>query len=126
MGVVGEYSADFLGQLERSFKVAGAKNLFSSKNLPKRLLRLWMVLLAVLCFAFTGTAAQEKVRSVTADAIILHAKIYTLNAKQPWADELRRKGELTLRSYVAYSLNPPELRAEDLEKIGGSTADVPR
>ena len=60
-----------------------------------------MALLAVLPFAFTGTAAQEKVHSVAADAIILHAKIYTLNAKQPWADELRRKGELTLRSYVA-------------------------
>src|SRR5437660_2204768 len=32
-------------------------------------------------------------------------------------DELRRKGELTLRFYVAYFLNPPELRPEDLEKI---------
>src|SRR5437660_5481529 len=32
-------------------------------------------------------------------------------------DELRRKGELTLRFYVAYFLNPPELRGEDLEKI---------
>jgi predicted amidohydrolase YtcJ len=32
-------------------------------------------------------------------------------------DELRRKGELTLRFYVAYFLDPPELRAEDLEKI---------
>ena len=32
-------------------------------------------------------------------------------------DELRRHGELTLRFYVAYFLNPPELRAADLEKI---------
>jgi predicted amidohydrolase YtcJ len=32
-------------------------------------------------------------------------------------DELRRKGELTLRFYVAYFLNPPELRAEDLKQI---------
>jgi hypothetical protein len=32
-------------------------------------------------------------------------------------DELRRKGELTLRFYVAYFLDPPELRTEDLEKI---------
>jgi len=32
-------------------------------------------------------------------------------------DELRRKGELTLRFYVAYFLNPPELRPEDLDKI---------
>jgi predicted amidohydrolase YtcJ len=32
-------------------------------------------------------------------------------------DELRQKGELTLRFYVAYFLDPPELRAEDLEKI---------
>ncbi len=32
-------------------------------------------------------------------------------------DELRREGKLTLRFYVAYFLDPPELRAEDLEKI---------
>ena len=32
-------------------------------------------------------------------------------------DELRRNGELTLRFYVAYFLDPPELRAEDLQKI---------
>ncbi|MBZ5681626.1 MAG: amidohydrolase [Acidobacteriia bacterium] len=32
-------------------------------------------------------------------------------------DEIRTKGELTLRFYVAYFLNPPELRPEDLEKI---------
>jgi predicted amidohydrolase YtcJ len=32
-------------------------------------------------------------------------------------DELRHKGELTLRFYVAYFLDPPELRTEDLEKI---------
>ena len=32
-------------------------------------------------------------------------------------DELRRNGELTLRFYVAYFLDPPELRAEDLKQI---------
>jgi predicted amidohydrolase YtcJ len=32
-------------------------------------------------------------------------------------DELRHRGELTLRFYVAYFLDPPELRPEDLEKI---------
>lgn len=32
-------------------------------------------------------------------------------------DELRRQGELTLRLYVAYFLNPPELRAEDLSRL---------
>ena len=32
-------------------------------------------------------------------------------------DELRQNGELTLRFYVAYFLNPPELRAEDLSLI---------
>ena len=32
-------------------------------------------------------------------------------------DELRRNGELTLRFYVAYFLDPPELRPEDLEQI---------
>jgi predicted amidohydrolase YtcJ len=32
-------------------------------------------------------------------------------------DELRRKGDLTLRFYVAYFLNPPELRSEDLKQI---------
>jgi predicted amidohydrolase YtcJ len=32
-------------------------------------------------------------------------------------DELRRRGEQTLRFYIAYFLNPPELRAVDIEAI---------
>ena len=32
-------------------------------------------------------------------------------------DELRRNGELTLRMYIAYFLNPPELRPKDLAAI---------
>ena len=32
-------------------------------------------------------------------------------------DELRRSGELTVRMYVAYFLNPPELRQQDIEAI---------
>jgi hypothetical protein len=31
-------------------------------------------------------------------------------------DELRRKGELTVRQYIAYFLNPPELTQADIEK----------
>src|SRR5260370_2777696 len=48
--------------------------------------------MAVLCFAFTGTAAQEQVHFVDADTIILRAKIYTLNGKQQWAEALAIKG----------------------------------
>ena len=32
-------------------------------------------------------------------------------------DELRRHGDLTLRFYIAYFLNPPQLRPQDLETI---------
>jgi predicted amidohydrolase YtcJ len=32
-------------------------------------------------------------------------------------DELRRDGQLTLRFYIAYFLNPPELTADSIEKI---------
>ena len=32
-------------------------------------------------------------------------------------DELHRRGELTVRMYVAYFLNPPELRQQDIEAI---------
>jgi predicted amidohydrolase YtcJ len=32
-------------------------------------------------------------------------------------DELRRRGELSLRMYIAYFLNPPELRPQDLAAI---------
>jgi predicted amidohydrolase YtcJ len=32
-------------------------------------------------------------------------------------DELRRQGDLTLRMYIAYFLNPPELRPQDLAAI---------
>lgn len=37
-------------------------------------------------------------------------------------DELRRDGDLTLRMYIAYFLNPPQLRAEDLAKIESARA----
>jgi predicted amidohydrolase YtcJ len=70
--------------------------LFSSKNLPQGLLRLWVVAPLALSLAFTGTAAQEQVQSVTADTIILHAKIYTLSGKQPWAEALAIKGDKIL------------------------------
>jgi len=70
--------------------------LFSSKNLPKGLLRLLVALLAVPSFAFTGTAAQEKVHSVAADTIIVRAKIYTLNEKQPWTEALAIKADKIL------------------------------
>src|SRR5260370_29028493 len=52
--------------------------------------------MAVLCFAFTGTAAEEQVHSVTADTIILRAKIYTLNGKQPWAEAWAIKADKIL------------------------------
>ncbi|HKV60414.1 MAG TPA: amidohydrolase [Candidatus Acidoferrum sp.] len=32
-------------------------------------------------------------------------------------DEMRRRGDLTLRMYIAYFLNPPELRPQDLDAI---------
>ena len=32
-------------------------------------------------------------------------------------DEMRRRGDLTLRLYIAYFLNPPELRPQDLDAI---------
>jgi predicted amidohydrolase YtcJ len=32
-------------------------------------------------------------------------------------DEMRRRGDLTVRMYVAYFLNPPELRPQDLDAI---------
>ena len=70
--------------------------MFSSENLPKGLLRLLVALLAVLAFAYTGTAAQEKAHSVTADTILLRAKIYTLNGKQPWAEALAIQGDKIL------------------------------
>ncbi len=70
--------------------------MFSSKNLPKGLLRLLVALLGVLCFAFTEAGAQEKVRADAADTIIVHAKIYTLNVKQPWAEALAIKADKIL------------------------------
>src|SRR3981081_2324091 len=77
-------------------KVAGAKSLFGSKNLLKGLLRLLVGLQAVLSFAFTGTAAQERVQSVAAAPTIFRAKIYTLNEKQPWAEAVAIKGDKIL------------------------------
>jgi len=35
-------------------------------------------------------------------------------------DEMRRRGDLSLRMYIAYFLNPPSLRPQDLEAIEGA------
>jgi predicted amidohydrolase YtcJ len=70
--------------------------LFSTINLPQGILRLLVALLAVLSFAFTEAGAQEKVRAGAADTVILPAKIYTLNEKQPWAEASAIKGDKIL------------------------------
>jgi predicted amidohydrolase YtcJ len=43
-----------------------------------------------LLFVFTASA-QRKTQS--ADTVVLHARIYTLNAKQPWAEALAIRGD---------------------------------
>ncbi len=41
-------------------------------------------------------------------------------------DELRRQGQLSLRFYIAYFLNPPKLRTQDLDAIEAARKKFPR
>ena len=47
---------------------------------------------ATLCFLPVESAAQKKANAVPADTIVLHAKIYTVNVKQPWAETVAIRG----------------------------------
>lgn len=44
----------------------------------------------------TGLAAQETSKARTADTVVLHAKVYTVNVKQPWAEALAIRGGVIL------------------------------
>lgn len=51
----------------------------------------WSAALGLLCLCFAGrTAAQNHAKDTKngADTIVIHARIYTLNSKQPWAQAL--------------------------------------
>lgn len=49
---------------------------------------------AAVCLTAGGLPAQET--SAAADTVILHAKVYTLNARQPWAEAVAVRGEKIL------------------------------
>src|SRR5262245_20408311 len=53
--------------------------------------RIAVTVLFTILLAVGNAAAQEKDGS--ADTVILHGKIYTLNPKQPWADALAIRGD---------------------------------
>ena len=60
----------------------------SSTRLPVvRSLAFVIILLSVVCASVPRADAQG------ADAIVHHAKIYTVNSKQPWAEALAVKGD---------------------------------
>ena len=61
----------------------------------KRRLLLWFFL---FCTGFTfckQAVAQQSARVTPADVLIVHGKIYTLDAKKPWAEAIAmRKGKI--------------------------------
>ena len=51
-------------------------------------------LLAAACLlSSAGTAAQEKASATIADTVVLHARVYTENPKQPWAEAIAIRGD---------------------------------
>src|SRR5438309_6865292 len=43
-------------------------------------------LIAAACLFPAGSPAQQKTPVAAADTILIHAKVYTVNEKQPWAE----------------------------------------
>ena len=55
----------------------------------------WKALLAAVAAVslFVKAVAQEKTNTVSADTLIVHARVYTENPKQPWAQALAIRGD---------------------------------
>ena len=49
--------------------------------------------LAALCFMAANAAAAGQTATSTADKVVVHGRIYTVNEKQPWAEALAIRGE---------------------------------
>jgi predicted amidohydrolase YtcJ len=79
---VDQYSADVLGASTLSEEKAPFMKLCS---------RIAATVLFTILIAVSNGSAQNK--SGTADTIVLHAKIYTLDSKQPWAEALAIRGD---------------------------------
>src|SRR5262245_17669643 len=66
---------------------------------------------ALLVVALAANPAFAQKKSVPADTVILHAKIYTLNSKQPWAEAVAIRGERILA--VASDVDIAKLQTKD-------------
>src|SRR5256885_15295693 len=50
-------------------------------------------LMAMFCVAVCLLAVAQEKTSAPADTIVMHAKIYTVNDKQPWAEAIAIRGD---------------------------------
>jgi predicted amidohydrolase YtcJ len=58
--------------------------------MKKRMLVIVLILAGVLC-----TSACNKHKSPAADTVLIHARIYTVNSKEPWAQAMAvREGKI--------------------------------
>src|ERR1022692_1199627 len=80
---------------------------------PKR----WILSMAFACLLGTGVAAHGQ-SSITADTVVMNARIYTVNPQQPWAEALAIRGDTivavgSMREITA--LRGPSTRAIDAQ-----------
>src|SRR3984885_8377111 len=97
---VDQHAADVLALAARAFVAARGFGLlvcdFESRgNMKRSSARLPVArsILVVILLVFVATLAATRMPAQTADTIIHHAKIYTVNDKQPWAEALAIRGE---------------------------------
>jgi hypothetical protein len=55
-----------------------------------------MAVAILLCVAVRAVLGQTPPQAVSADSVVVNAKIYTLNPRQPWAEALAVRGEKIL------------------------------
>jgi predicted amidohydrolase YtcJ len=83
---VGEYSADVLGRGETLLEV---------RSWPGRTCLAVLVSAAVAWVCLSARLVAQDSGDRSADTIIVHAKIYTVNQKQPWAESVAiRRGKI--------------------------------
>jgi predicted amidohydrolase YtcJ len=65
--------------------------LFEAADMRRKLVRL--VLLFNILFLCFGAASAQGLESQPADTVVLNARVYTVNPKQPWAEALAIRGD---------------------------------
>jgi imidazolonepropionase-like amidohydrolase len=91
--------------------------LFEAADMRRKLVRL--VLLFNILFLCFGAASAQGLESQPADTVVLNARVYTVNPKQPWAEALAIRGDKIVAVGSAKEMAPYRAASTKVIDAGG-------